>query len=107
MISLTPVAAQKLKALLEKQGKPGGFLRLKVASGGCSGLNLEMDLGDDSRPGDEVYETDGAKVVVDPKSGFFLNGSVVDYQSSLMKSGFTVKNPNAETTCSCGKSFST
>lgn len=107
MITLTTAAALKLKAILDKQGKPEGFLRLKVTSGGCSGLNLNLEITDRSLPGDEVFESHGAKVAVDPKSGFFLYGSEVDYKTSLMESGFTVKNPNAATTCSCGQSFST
>lgn len=107
MISLTPKAAEKLRGILEQKGIPGGFLRVKVTAGGCSGMNLEFDLGDKTAPNDKVYESNGGKVVVDPKSEFFLYGSTVDYQSSLMKSGFVVDNPNAKTTCSCGTSFST
>ena len=106
-IALTPTAAEKVRALLVKKGKPEGYLRVKVSSGGCSGMNLEFDLADASAPGDNVYESHGVRVVVDPKSEFFLYGSTVDYKSSLMKSGFVVDNPNAKTTCSCGTSFST
>ncbi len=107
MIALTPKAAHQVRALLEKKGKAEGFLRLKVSSGGCSGLNLEFDLTDQRTADDKVYESNGAKLVVDPKSEFFLFGSTVDYQSSLMKSGFVIENPNAKTSCSCGSSFST
>lgn len=107
MISITPIAAEKLAAFLQKKGTPGGFLRLRVISGGCSGLNLEMDLSDQLAQDDKVYESNGAKVVVDPKSEFFLFGSTVDYKSSLMQSGFVVDNPNAKATCACGTSFST
>lgn len=107
MITLTPHAAEKLRGLLEKKGIPRGFLRVRVTAGGCSGLNIEFDLSDQSRSDDRIYESHGAKVAVDPKSEFFLFGSTVDYQSSLMKSGFVVDNPNAKTTCSCGASFST
>lgn len=106
MIGLTPAAAQKLSALLGQQGKPQGFLRIKVSSGGCAGLNLEFKLTDEKDAEDKVYEAHGARVVVDPKSEFFLFGSVVDYESSLMKSGFILKNPNATSTCGCGTSFS-
>lgn len=106
-IDITPHAAQKLRGMLEKSGKPGGHLRLRVVSGGCSGLNLEITLDDLLAQDDKVFEKDGAKVVVDPKSEFFLFGSVVDYKSSLMKSGFVVENPNAKASCACGTSFST
>ena len=106
MISLTAAAAQKLRGLLEKRGKPEGFLRLRVSSGGCSGMSLAFDLADDRKPEDKVYESNGAKVVIDPKSEFFLFGSTVDYESSLIKSGFVAKNPTATSTCGCGASFS-
>ena len=106
-VALTPAAASKLKSLLEREGKPQGFLRVRVVSGGCSGLNLEMDVSDQLAQDDKIYESHGARIVVDPKSEFFLYGSVVDYQSSLMKSGFVVSNPNAKATCACGTSFST
>jgi len=107
VLSLTPKAAEKLRGILEKKGIPQGFLRVRVTAGGCSGMNLEFDLSDQTGPDDKVYETNGVKVVVDPKSEFFLYGSTIDYQTSLMKSGFVVDNPNAKTTCSCGTSFST
>ena len=107
MVTLTPAAAQKLHGLLEKKGIPQGFLRVRVTAGGCSGMNLEFELSDQASPTDKVYEAHGAKVVLDPKSEFFLYDSTIDYKSSLMKSGFVVDNPNAKTTCSCGTSFST
>lgn len=107
MLTLTPVAATKIQALCRKQGKPQGFLRIRVTSGGCAGMNLEFEISDATSQDDKVYEGHGSKVVVDPKSEFFLYGSLVDYESSLMKSGFVIKNPNAKETCSCGTSFST
>src|SRR5208282_5367084 len=70
MISLTPKAAEKLHGLLEKKGIPGGFLRVRVTAGGCSGLNLEFDLSDQTSSDDKIYETHGAKIVLDPKSEF-------------------------------------
>lgn len=106
MLTITPQAARQIQALLAKQGKPQGMLRLRVAAGGCSGLNMEFELAEAAGPDDKVYEAEGARVVVDPKSEFFLYGSRVDYRSSLMQSGFVVDNPSAKTTCSCGTSFS-
>lgn len=106
MIGLTRAAADKIRAALEAQGKPGGFLRVRVVSGGCSGLNLEFEFSDLRTQDDKAYEAHGARVVVDPKSEFFLSGSVVDHKSSLMKSGFVVDNPNAKDSCACGTSFS-
>ena len=107
MISLTPKAAQRIKAQVQKQGLSEGFLRLRVSSGGCSGMNYAFEFTDKPLPGDLVSELDGAKIAVDPKSDFFLNGSIVDWVQSLMESRFAVKNPNAATSCNCGTSFST
>ena len=106
MIQLTAGAAEKVKALLAKDGKPEGYLRLRVSSGGCAGMSLEFQITGEKVAEDKVYEDHGARVVIDPKSEFFLFGSIVDWESSLMKSGFTVKNPNATSTCGCGTSFS-
>lgn len=107
MLTLTPAAATKIQALCQKEGKVDGFLRIRVSSGGCSGLNLEFEVSNVRAQDDKTYEGHGAKVVVDPKSEFFLFGSQVDYKSSLMKSGFVLNNPNAKESCSCGTSFST
>lgn len=106
MVKLTPKAAQQVKTFLEKEGKPGAFLRLRVMSGGCSGLSYEFEFTDKSRPADLVSETNGARLAVDPKSHRFLEGSVVDYVQTLMETGFKIKNPKATSTCSCGTSFS-
>jgi len=84
---------------------PAKGLRVKVVGGGCSGLQYKMDI-DDPRQGDKVFERDGAKVVVDRKSFLYLNGTVLDFEDSLMKSGFTLNNPNVKRSCGCGQSFS-
>ena len=105
MVSLTPKAAQQVKSRLA--GKADGVLRLKVASGGCSGMSYEFVFADKAEPGDKVFEADGAKLAVEAKALFFVNGSVVDWHQTLMESGFKVRNPNATSSCSCGTSFST
>lgn len=106
MISLTPKAARKIKALAQKEGK-GAFLRVKVVPGGCSGLSYSFEVSGQPAPDDIVAELEGAKVVVDPKSHLFVSGSVLDYVETMMKSGFEVNNPKAVSTCSCGASFNT
>jgi len=106
MITLTERAAKKIQALASKKGL-APVLRVKVGSGGCSGMSYEFVVADDVTAADIVHEAFGAKAVVDPKADFFIGGSQVDYEESLMKSGFTVKNPQATSSCSCGKSFST
>jgi iron-sulfur cluster assembly protein len=109
MVTMTERAAQKVQALAAKKGA-SPVLRVKVGAGGCSGMSYEFvvaDQNDKVNPDDSVFEGHGAKAVVDPKADFFIGGSVVDYEESLMQSGFVVKNPQAVSTCSCGKSFST
>ena len=105
MVALTPKAAAQVKARLAKEGRTAGVLRLVVASGGCAGMSYEFGYADAPQPGDQVSETDGARLAVDPKAIFFVNGSVIDWHQTLMESGFKVRNPNAASSCSCGTSF--
>lgn len=106
LIKLTPNAARKVTGLLTKQGRPGGVLRVAVVGGGCSGLQYKMDLQDHPANRDILVETEGIKVVVDPKSALYVTGSELDYIDALQEGGFKVRNPNAATSCSCGESFS-
>lgn len=106
MITLTERAAGRLRAIAESRGA-AAILRVKVGAGGCSGLSYEFVVCDEARPDDSVFEGFGAKAVVDPKADFFIGGSEVDYTESLMQSGFVVRNPQATSSCSCGKSFAT
>lgn len=105
LVKLTASAAQKVTALLTKQGRPNGVLRVAVVGGGCSGLQYKMDLQDAPASRDILVESGGVRVVVDPKSALYVTGSELDYSDAL-DGGFKVKNPNAATTCSCGESFS-
>jgi iron-sulfur cluster assembly accessory protein len=106
LIRVTADAAQKIIALLTKQGRPQGVLRIAVIGGGCSGLQYKMDLQDGPAHRDILVESQGVKIVVDPKSALYVTGSELDYLDALQGGGFKVKNPNAATTCSCGESFS-
>jgi len=106
LVKVTDSAAQKVASLLAKQGRPGGVLRIAVIGGGCSGLQYKMDLQDGPANRDILVESNGVKVVVDPKSALYVTGSELDYIDALQGGGFKVKNPNAATTCSCGESFS-
>ena len=105
-IQLTEAAARKVLEGLEKQGLSGGGVRLGVRGGGCSGLNYVIRFEADSRPGDRVFELNGARVFVDLKSLLYLKGTTLDWQGDLMQQGFRFVNPNAKKTCSCGVSFS-
>ena len=106
LVKLTSSAADKVTALLQRQGRPDGVLRVAVMGGGCSGLQYKMDLEDSPANRDILVESRGVRVVVDPKSALYVTGSELDYQSGLEESGFKVNNPNAATSCSCGESFS-
>jgi len=105
LIRVTTSAAHKVGALLAKQGRAQGVLRVAVVGGGCSGLQYKMDLQDGPASRDILVETGGIRVVVDPKSALYVTGSELDYVDSLQEGGFKVKNPNAATSCSCGESF--
>ena len=107
VVSLTPDALTQLRTLLEKESNPGLALRVFVSGGGCSGLQYGMAFDDNVRPGDEVVEQDGVRIVVDDFSAPHIQGSEIDYVDSLMGAGFTVHNPNAVRSCSCGHSFDT
>jgi iron-sulfur cluster assembly accessory protein len=106
LIRLTQRAGAKVSKLLTRQGRPEGILRVAVVGGGCSGLQYKMDLQDKPVNRDILVESQGVKVVVDPKSALYVTGSELDYQESLQDGGFKVSNPNAASSCSCGESFS-
>jgi iron-sulfur cluster assembly protein len=105
-IHVTPKAVAKIKEAFAKQGLREGGLRLGVVGGGCSGLSYLFRLDPKARPNDHVFEFDGVKIFVDPKSMVYLNGLTLDYKESLIYSGFVFNNPNAQKTCGCGTSFS-
>lgn len=104
MVSITDRAAERIKQLQAVENKDSQGLRLKVVGGGCSGLQYKMDL-DLQKPGDRIFEKDGAKVLVDMKSLLYLNGTELDYKEDLMQSGFVFQNPNVKRSCGCGTSF--
>ena len=106
MITLTPVAAQKVVDLLAQRGTPGIGLRLGVRGGGCSGNSYFMEFCERESLGDEVYETNGIKLYIDLKSAVLLGGTEVDYVEGLMGAGFKFNNPNVRHNCACGESFS-
>ena len=107
MLDITDKAAEKIKSLLDSQSlaPEENGLRVAVVSGGCSGYEYRIDF-TPLKEGDNVYERDGVKVLVDPKSVLLLGGATVDYIESLTGAGFTIRNPNASGSCGCGTSFS-
>src|SRR4030095_13203581 len=106
MIQISETAARRIRALMAKQGIDEGGLRVGVKGGGCSGLSYTFAWERQARTGDEVFEgLEGAKLYVDKKSLLYLNGTVLDYDTSLLGKGFVFNNPNAKTSCGCGSSF--
>jgi iron-sulfur cluster assembly protein len=107
-ITLTQRAAQELRSLIEAEKKTQAALRVWVAGGGCSGLTYGMAL-DENEPedGDQQFEHEGVKIVVDGLSLQYMDGAQVDYVDDSMGGGFKIENPNATGTCGCGSSFQT
>jgi iron-sulfur cluster assembly protein len=105
-LTLTPLAAGKVRELLEERGTPALGLRLGVRGGGCSGNSYFMEFCEADSPGDQVFESHGVRLVVDSKSLALLGGTEVDFVSGLMGSGFKFNNPNVRHSCACGESFS-
>ncbi len=106
VISVTPVAAEKVRELITQENDPALGLRIFVAGGGCSGLQYGMTL-DEEQEGDTSISMGDFKIFIDEMSIQYISGSEVDYVDSLMGAGFTVNNPNAVSTCGCGHSFKT
>jgi iron-sulfur cluster assembly protein/iron-sulfur cluster insertion protein len=104
MINLTPRAAARVQAMRQESGSAEKSLRLFVESGGCSGMQYGMSF-DDAKEGDRAFESEGVALVVDPKSLELLDGVQVDFDDGLHGKGFEIHNPNAKSSCGCGKSF--
>ena len=105
MIQVTSKAIERIRQVFARQGGEGGGLRLGVQGGGCSGLSYLIRFEPKQRPTDQVLDFEGVRIFVDPKSLIYLDGMTLDYQESLMKSGFVFDNPNAKKSCGCGTSF--
>ena len=108
-INVTEAAALKISQLLSEEKKTDAGLRVFVQGGGCSGfqygLMIEESSGDADAGADQIFQSNGVKLFVDPISVRYLTGAEVDFVDNLMGGGFTIKNPNAKTTCGCGQSF--
>ena len=105
MVTLTDIAADKVRGFLSGDDQPeGAGLRVAVRGGGCSGFQYALAL-DEQRDDDNVFEDRGISVLVDPASLQYVDGSTVDYTESMMGSGFEVRNPNVVAACGCGSSF--
>lgn len=106
-VTVTPQAAEEVRKLIIKENLPPetSGLRVGVKGGGCSGFEYTMALAEAPGASDKIFECEGVKLFVDPKSFLYINGTQLDFMDTLMKRGFVFTNPNAEKTCGCGKSF--
>ncbi|MBF0166860.1 MAG: iron-sulfur cluster assembly accessory protein [Alphaproteobacteria bacterium] len=104
-ISITDAAAERVKALIAKRGKPTVGVRIGVRSKGCSGMSYTVEFADEKSPYDETVEDKGVTIFIDPKATLFILGTEMDYVEEQMKSGFVFRNPNEKGRCGCGESF--
>ncbi|MCC6683018.1 MAG: iron-sulfur cluster insertion protein ErpA [Phycisphaeraceae bacterium] len=106
-IQLSETAAREIKTIIQQQELDAEKIRLRVGvkGGGCSGFSYLLDLTEQSRDTDEQFEQHGVKIVCDPKSYLYLNGTSIDFKDEIMGRGFVFSNPNATSTCGCGSSF--
>jgi iron-sulfur cluster insertion protein len=105
-IVFTDSAAQKVAQLIEEEGNPDLKLRVFVQGGGCSGFQYGLMIDEGGGFGDQIFESNGVRLYVDPISVRYLGGAEVDFVDTVTGGGFTIKNPTAVSTCGCGQSFS-
>lgn len=105
LLTLTDAAVERVRALMARDDGTHRALRIGVTTQGCSGLSYHMEFAEAPDPADEVVETGGVAVYVDPKATLYLLGSEMDYVEDKLKSGFVFNNPNEKARCGCGESF--
>lgn len=105
MMSVTPAAAAQVKKLLEGRDKPAAGVRIGVRTKGCSGMSYTLEFADEKNPFDEVVQTEGVTLLIDPKATMFIVGTEMDYVEGKLESGFVFTNPNEKGRCGCGESF--
>ena len=106
MITITENAVAKIRDIIAEENNPAIKLRVFVQGGGCSGMQYGFTLDETQAEDDWDIETNGVNVLVDSMSGGYLQGAVIDYREDQYGSSFSINNPNAQTTCGCGSSFS-
>lgn len=104
-ITVTAAAVARVKALLDKRGKPSAGVRVGVRTRGCSGLSYTLEYADAKGPGDEAVEVEGVTILIDPKASMFVFGTEMDFVEDKLQSGFVFRNPNEKGRCGCGESF--
>jgi len=107
-VLLSETAAKEIQSIIKDQELDAEKVRLRVGvkGGGCSGFSYVLDLTESQKDSDELFEQHGIKIICDPKSLLYLNGTTIDFRDELMGRGFVFSNPNATSSCGCGSSFS-
>lgn len=104
VMTVTPAAAERIREILENADGEAAGVRVGVRNGGCAGMSYTMELARELRPGDERVEADGLSVFIDPKAVLFLLGTEMDFERTVLKTGFVFRNPNQVGACGCGES---
>ncbi len=102
---VTEAAAERIRGLLDRRGKPSVGIRIGVRARGCSGLTYTLEYADEKGKFDEVVEDKGVTILIDPKATMFIIGTEMDFVDDKLQSGFTFRNPNEKGRCGCGESF--
>ncbi|EAS51009.1 iron-sulfur cluster assembly accessory protein [Aurantimonas manganoxydans SI85-9A1] len=104
VMSMTDAAAERVKAITSSKGEDALGLRVGIKKGGCAGMEYTIDLATEANPNEDMIEKDGARVLVAPEAVLFLLGTEMDYEETVLRSGFTFRNPNQTSACGCGES---
>ncbi len=105
LMSVTDDAAERIRGMLEKRGKPSAGVRIGVRTKGCSGMSYTLEFADEINEFDEVVEDHGLTIIVDPKAVMFIVGTEMDFVEEKLETGFVFRNPNEKGRCGCGESF--
>jgi iron-sulfur cluster assembly protein len=105
LMSITDAAAERIRGMLEKRGKPSAGVRIGVRSKGCSGMSYTLEFADEINEFDELVEDKGLTIIVDPKAIMFIVGTEMDFVEEKLETGFVFRNPNEKGRCGCGESF--
>ena len=103
VLSLTDAAAERVRDIVEAKGGDALGIRVGVKKGGCAGMEYTIDLATEAKPGEDVVEHEGARVFVAPQAVLFLLGTRMDYEETVLRSGFVFANPNQTSACGCGE----
>lgn len=104
VLTLTDAAADRVREIIDNASTPALGLRVGIKKGGCAGMEYDMSLVDEARPGDDIIDDKGVKIFVEPSAALFLLGTEMDHEISKFRSGFVFRNPNEVSACGCGES---